>query len=157
MDEITVRDAVAADVPFLRDALAKLNDEMEALSGAVGFRSEGFPGLNIDGCLQRDRFLVAAEGEEPRGFLSIYLQYPSPESALVRPRQMAMINTAYVLPTCRRQGIASLLLATAEAKCRAWGVTGISLGFIEGNVAAEAAYRKAGYVMTRRSMLRSLD
>jgi GNAT superfamily N-acetyltransferase len=68
-----------------------------------------------------------------------------------------MINTAYVLPTYRRQGLASLLLASAEAKCRAWGATGIHLGFIEGNVAAEAAYRKSGYVTTRRSMLRSLD
>ncbi len=157
MDEIVVRDAVAADVPFLRDALARLNDEMQTLSGAAGFCAEGFPALNIDGCLQRDRFLIAAAGEEPRGFLSIYLQHPSPESALVRPRQLAMINTAYVVPDYRRQGIASLLLESAETKCRAWGVTGISLGFVEGNEAAEAAYRKAGYVTTRRSMLRSLN
>ncbi|WP_287338887.1 GNAT family N-acetyltransferase [Mesorhizobium sp.] len=157
MMEIRVRDALPADVPFLRDALAKLNDEMETLSGAAGFRAEGFPGLNIEGCLQRDSFLIAVADEEPRGFLSIYLPYPSPDRALVRPRQVAMINTAYVLPTYRRQGIASLLLASTESKCRAWGATGIHLGFIEGNVAAEAAYRKAGYVTTRRSMLRSLD
>jgi GNAT superfamily N-acetyltransferase len=64
---------------------------------------------------------------------------------------MAMINTAYVLPTYRRQGIASLLLASTEAKCRAWGATGIHLGFIEGDVAAEAAYRKAGYVTRKVS------
>lgn len=120
-DDIAVRDATAADVPFLRNALAKLNDEMEALSGAAGFRAEGMPGLNIDGCLQRGRFLIAA-GEEPRGFLLIYLQHPSPESALVRPRQMAMINTAYVLQAYRRQGVASLLLASAEARCRVHGV-----------------------------------
>ncbi|WP_292593084.1 GNAT family N-acetyltransferase [Mesorhizobium sp.] len=157
MVEITVRDALPADVPFLRDALAKLNDEMETLSGAAGFRAEGFPGLNIEGCLQRDSFLIAVADEEPRGFLSIYFPYPSPDRALVRPRQMAMINTAYVLPPYRRQGIASLLLESTEAKCRTWGATGIHLGFIEGNVAAEAAYRKAGYVTTRRSMLRSLD
>jgi hypothetical protein len=106
---------------------------METLSTAAGFRAEGFPGLNIEGCLQRDSFLIAVADEEPRGFLSIYLPYPSPDRALVRPRQVAMINTAYVLPTYRRQG------------------------FIEGNVAAEAAYRKSGYVTTRRSMLRSLD
>ena len=46
MVEITVRDASPADVPFLRDALAKLNDEMETLCGATGFGAEGFPGLN---------------------------------------------------------------------------------------------------------------
>jgi hypothetical protein len=111
MVETTIRDALPADVPFLRDALAKLNDEMEALSGAAGFRAEGFPGLNIEGCLHRDSFLIAVAGEEPRGFLSIYLPYPSPDRALVRPRQLAMINTAYVVPMHRRQGIASLLLA----------------------------------------------
>jgi len=85
MHEIVVRDAVAADVPFLRAALAKLNDEMQTLSSSAGFRAEGFPGLNIDGCLQRDRFLVVAAGEEPRGLLSIYLQHPSPESARSGP------------------------------------------------------------------------
>lgn len=157
MAETTVRDAVPADVPFLREALGKLNDEMEQLSDAGGFRAEGLPGLNIEGCLQRDSFLIAVAGAEPRGFLSIYVPYPAPERALVRPRQLAMINTAYVVPMYRRQGIASLLLTSAEAKCRAWGTTGIHLGFIEGNVAAEAAYTKAGYVTTRRSMLRSLN
>jgi ribosomal protein S18 acetylase RimI-like enzyme len=120
MVEITVRDALPADVPFLRDALAKLNDEMETLSGVAGFRAEGFSGLNIEGCLQRDSFLIAVAGEDLRGFLSIYLPYPAPERALVRPRQLAMINTAYVVPMHRRQGIASLLLASAEAKCRVW-------------------------------------
>ncbi len=75
------------------------NDEMETLSGAAGFRVDGFPGLNIEGCLQRDNFLIAVAGEEPRGFLSIYLPYPSPDRSLVRPRQVAMINTAYVVPT----------------------------------------------------------
>jgi len=59
MMEIAVRDALPADVPFLRDALAKLNDEMETLSGAAGFRAEGFPGQNIEGCLQRNSFLIA--------------------------------------------------------------------------------------------------
>lgn len=68
MHEIVVRDAVAADVPFLRAALAKLNDEMQTLSSSAGFRAEGFPGLNIDGCLQRDRFLVVAAGESRVAF-----------------------------------------------------------------------------------------
>jgi GNAT superfamily N-acetyltransferase len=157
MVEITVRDALPADVPFLRDALAKLNDEMETLSGAAGFRAEGFPGLNIEGCLQRDSFLIVVADEEPRGSCRSIFRIRHRTGHLVRPRQMATINTAYVLPTYRRQGIASLLLASTEAKCRAWRATGIHLGFIEGNVAAEAAYRKAGYVTTRRSMLRSLD
>lgn len=45
MLEITVRDALPADVPFLRDPLTKLNDEMETLSGAAGFRAGlGNPG-----------------------------------------------------------------------------------------------------------------
>lgn len=37
-----------------------------------------------------------------------------------------------------------MLLDVAEAGCREWSATGIGLGFIEGNHAAEAAYRKAG-------------
>jgi hypothetical protein len=35
----------------------KLNDEIETLSGVVGFRAGlGHPGLNVEGCLQRDNF-----------------------------------------------------------------------------------------------------
>jgi GNAT superfamily N-acetyltransferase len=157
MAQVNVRDAVRNDVEFLREGLGRLNDEMRELAGATGVRGEGFHDLNIEGCLQRDVFLVAVDGTEPRGFLSIYFPYPPPETALVPPRQQAMINTAFVLPEYRRQGIAGLLLGSAETKYRAWGATGIYLGFIEGNVAAETTYRKAGYAVTRRMMLRLLD
>lgn len=155
MVEVSVREAVRDDVDFLREGLRSLNEEMRELEATVGI--QGSNGLDIEGCLRRDAFLIAAQGKERRGFLSIHFPYPPPEKALVPPRHHAMINTVFVLPAFRRQGIASRLLGNAEAKCRAWSATGIYLGFIEGNDAAEAAYKKAGYVATRRVMLRSLD
>ena len=155
--DVTVRDAVAADLGFLRDALSRLNEEMRELACATGVRREDFQGLNIDGCLQRETFLIAVQGEEPRGFLSIYFPCPPSGRPLVPPQQQATISTACVVPESRRQGIVSILLAAAEARCRAWGATGIGLGFIEGNHAAEAAYRKTGFVATRRAMWRRFD
>ena len=154
--EVKIRDAIPADLDFLRDGLRKLDEEMRELGRATGIYRQGLQGLDVEGCLQREAFLVAANDHERRGFLSIY--YPNPTTGALAPsRQPASINTVYVLPEFRRQGVASMLLEAAEAKCRAWGATGIGLGFIEGNHAAEAAYRKAGYVTTRRAMWRSLD
>jgi len=155
--EIIFRQAVPADVDFLREALGKLDREMRELTKASAIHLEGPTGLNIESHLQRDVFLIAVRGEESCGFQSIWFPYPSPEKALVPPRQQATINTLYVLPKFRRQGIASMLLGAAEAKCRAPGATGIGLGFIEGNHAAEAAYKKAGYAPTRHAMWLSLD
>ena len=42
MVEITVRVAVPADVSFLRDALAKLNDEMENFAAPSAFARKDF-------------------------------------------------------------------------------------------------------------------
>lgn len=156
--EIGIREARPADVNFLRQTLRNLDDEMRELAKVSGFHREGhLPGLNIESHLQRELFFVAAYGDEPCGFISIWFSHPAPEKALVPPQQQAAINTLYVLPKFRKQGIASKLLAAAEAKCRRWGAPGISLGFIDGNLPAEAAYRKAGYVTTRHAMWLSLD
>lgn len=154
--KLSIREARPADVDFLRQRLRSLDDEMREQAKVSGFHREGLPGLNIESLLQRELFFVAAYGDELCGFLSIWFSHPAPEKALVRPQQQASINTLYVLPKFRRQGIASKLLAAAKAKCRKWGAPGISLGFIEGNLPAEAAYKKAGYVTTRHSMWLSL-
>lgn len=155
--KLNIREARPADVDFLRQTLRNLDEEMRELAKMPGFRREGLPGLDIESHLQRELFFVAAYGDEPCGFLSIWFSHPAPEKALVRPQQQASINALYVLPKFRRQGIASKLLAAAKAKCRRWGAPGISLGFIEGNLPAEAAYKKAGYVTTRHAMWLSLD
>lgn len=142
MMEITVRDALPADVPFLRDALAKLNDEMETLSGAAGFRAERFPGLNIEWRLQRDSFLIAVAGEEPRGFLSIYLPYPVTGqiigSAPTDGNDQHSLCLAYVSETGHR--VPAARVDRGQMPCMR--ATGIHLGFIEGNVAAEAALQE---------------
>lgn len=75
---------------------------------------------------------------------------------MVPPLQKAVINTLYVEPLARRQGIATLLLAEAERRCKTLNIMGIALGLFDANHAAAAVYGKAGYVTTRRSMWRSL-
>jgi GNAT superfamily N-acetyltransferase len=155
--EISIKEADPADVDFLRESLRKLDDEMRELGEAGSFHRENLPGLNIEASLQRELFLLAVHGDEPCGFLSVWFFRPVPEKALVPSPQQVTISTLYVLPQFRRKGIASKLLGAAEAQARRWGAPGIGLGFIEGNHAAEAAYKKAGYVTTRHAMWRSLD
>ncbi|WP_152979815.1 GNAT family N-acetyltransferase [Mesorhizobium sp. 1M-11] len=156
LTEIGVRDAVPSDLDFLRESLSTLNDEMTTLIRSNGRYREGSPGLNIEACLQSEAFLIAAKGDERRGFLSIY--HPgSTKGALLPLRQQATIDTLFVLPQFRRKGLASMLLEAAETKCRGWGAAGIGLSFLEGNHAAAAAYQKAGYMTIRHAMWRSLD
>ena len=155
--ETSIREAHPADVDFLREALRKLDDEMRELGEASNFHRENLPGLNIEASLQRELFFLAVHGDEPCGFLSMWFFPPVPEKALVPSQQQVTISTLYVLPQFRRQGIASRLMGAAEAQARRWGAPGISLGFIEGNHAAEATYKKAGYMTTRHAMWRSLD
>ncbi|GLQ57181.1 GNAT family N-acetyltransferase [Devosia nitrariae] len=154
---MSIREALPADVDFLRQGLRSLDDEMRELATASGFHREGMPGPNIEALLQRELFFIALYGDEPCGFLSIWFSHPAPERALVPPPQQATINTMYVLPAFRRRGIASRLLGAAETRCRSLGAPGISLGFIDGNQPAEAAYKKAGFVTIRHAMWLSLD
>jgi GNAT superfamily N-acetyltransferase len=153
----TIEEAVPADIDFLRAAFTELVEEMRELAKAAGCPREGSYGPNLDLLLQRDTFLVAAHRDEPCGFLSVWFPCPPAGRALVPVRQPALIDTVYVRPAFRRQGIGSKLLDAVESRCRSWGALGIVLGFIEGNHAAEAAYTKAGYVLAKREMWRSLD
>ena len=60
----------------------------------------------------------------------------------------ARLRRFRVRPQWRRRGLATLLLKTAEDFCRQHGYRRITLGTTEQQQAAQALYRKRGYVST---------
>lgn len=68
----------------------------------------------------------------------------------------AELRRVYVAPAARGQGIGRLMLADAEARCRAWGFDRIVLSTSELHVAARRLYRSTGFE-ERRSEVVVLD
>jgi len=58
----------------------------------------------------------------------------------------AEVLTLAVMPSARRQGLATALLDTAIAQVRARGATSLFLEVATGNAAARALYGRAGFV-----------
>jgi GNAT superfamily N-acetyltransferase len=154
---LTIKEAVPEDVDFLRSGLAELDREMIELAKASGTAAgEAGIGPRIEHMLRSEVFLIAVRDQQRCGFLSVGFPFPRPDKALIPPQHPVVISTLFVLPEHRRLGIASNLLTMAESKCREWGATNIVLSYLEGNDAAETAYKKAGYIPSRRSMIRPL-
>jgi GNAT superfamily N-acetyltransferase len=84
-------------------------------------------------------FWVAIEGGRVAGIFG--LERASPEAMELR--------RMYVTPALRRQGIAGLMLAAAEAECRRRGFRRLELSTSELQPAALALYRNSGYVLVR--------
>lgn len=85
---------------------------------------------------------------EENGKLVGYLLYNNrSHSPVTRKYNYATIEDIYVLPECRRRGIASKLLETCLRQLRETGVTHIRLQVLDQNDAAKSLYMKFGFVV----------
>lgn len=62
----------------------------------------------------------------------------------------AWIGGVGVVPSHRRRGVGSRLMAAAEELCRSRGVSDLCLEVIEGNSRAQKLYDRLGYAVTRK-------
>jgi putative acetyltransferase len=62
---------------------------------------------------------------------------------------VAELRRMYVASSCRRRGLARIMLARAEQICREAGTQILTLSTSELQPAALAFYRKAGYALVR--------
>ncbi|MFM8843017.1 MAG: ribosomal protein S18-alanine N-acetyltransferase [Actinomycetota bacterium] len=129
---ITYREMIALDIPIL-----------------VGLEKMIFPESPWSAALCRDvfcgvprsrKYIVAFYGTEVIGYAGIALA-----------GDVADIHTLTVIPTHRKQGIASKMLAELEAWGREKKVSAFMLEMREGNIEAQPLYEKHGYsVVSRR-------
>jgi ribosomal-protein-alanine N-acetyltransferase len=129
---ITYRDMITLDIPVLV-GLEKLIFP-ESPWSAAQFREE------LSGVPRTRKYIVALDGTELVGYAGIALA-----------GDVADIHTLTVIPSHRKQGIASHMLNELEG----WGleknVTAFMLEMREGNEQAQPLYEKHGYsVISRR-------
>ena len=94
---------------------------------------------------------LITDGAEPVGYLVLTFDY-----SLEYGGRDAFIDELFVREGHRRRGIGTQALQMAEEACRERGLCALHLEVERSNVAAQAAYRRAGfvdhdrYLMTRR-------
>lgn len=99
----------------------------------------------LDTCQKQSGQLFVAEIEgQIAGFVCAWLE-PEPEGYLTSLANYAYISDLVVLPTYRRQGLGSALLAQAEAFAKEQGAPALRINVLARNVGAWALYSKAGF------------
>ena len=91
---------------------------------------------------QQEVVVVAQEDEQLVGFACVQLK-----RSFCYEAAMPEVTEVYVEPAYRNRGMATRMLAFAEETCRNYGpLQKFELLTGQGNLAAQAAYRKSGYV-----------
>lgn len=99
----------------------------------------------LDTCRKQSGQLFVAEVEgQLAGFVCVWLER-EPESYLTSLANYAYISDLVVLPTYRRRGLGSALLAQAEAFVKAQGARALRINVLARNKGAWALYSKAGF------------
>lgn len=129
---ITYREMIALDIPVL----AGLEKEIypESPWSAAQFREE------LSGVPKTRKYLVALENQEIVGYGGVAIA-----------GDVADIHTLTVIPSYRRKGIATQILAELEGWALSKGFKDFMLEMREGNLEAQPLYEKYGYqVISRR-------
>jgi GNAT superfamily N-acetyltransferase len=113
---------------------------VELQPSQVGYVDRFLPLSRLDQQVQEgSTYLIAWDGDRPVGHAHIAWV----ETHLGVPE----IQDVFVLPECRRRGIAALLTHAAEREAAARGWESISLSVSQdGNIPARNLYAKLGYV-----------
>ncbi len=129
---ITYREMIALDIPVL----AGLEKEIypESPWSAAQFREE------LSGVPKTRKYLVALDKQEIVGYGGVAIA-----------GDVADIHTLTVIPSYRRKGIATQILAELEGWALSKGFKDFMLEMREGNLEAQPLYEKYGYqVISRR-------
>ena len=128
---ISYRDMIALDVP----ALIGIEKSVfpESPWSAAQFREE------LSGVPKTRKYIVATQNNEIVGYAGIALA-----------GNVADIHTLTVIPSHRKQGIATSMLDQLEEWGRARNVDAFMLEMREGNAEAQPLYEKRGYSIVSR-------
>lgn len=136
MKTILVRQAVATDL----DTLAAVFDQYRQFYGQASdvAAARAFLARRFDH--GESAVFLAWDGRETVGFAQLYPTYSSVSLARV-----FVLNDLFVTPAARGRGVASQLLAAAQAHAWRFGAARVSLNVLRGNVAAQKLYTARGW------------
>ena len=131
-----VRQAALADLDLvapLFDAYRQFYGRASDLAAATAFLRDRFGhGQSV--------IFLALDGAEPVGFTQLYPSFSSVSLARV-----FILNDLFVVPSHRRGGVGTALLAAATDHARALGAVRVSLNTDVANAAAQATYEARGW------------
>lgn len=99
---------------------------------------------------------VAENGQGLLGCLCLETRKSAPIALLV-PRKFAVIDSLYVLPSARHNGIAKSLVAMADDWARLNGCSSLELNVYAFNQGALEFYRAVGFTDLSRKLTRSVE
>lgn len=151
---LTIRDAHVTDWRFIEELGKRtLMDSVSALRrpsrAAV---EENFATLLRVVRGRPHRALVAEEQGHPLGFMLMLDSLPDE----VTGEDQGFVAYMAVEPEAQGRGIGSALLARAEDEARRLGLPYMALMVTEENASARALYERAGYVVERRLLCKTL-
>ena len=100
-----------------------------------------------------DRVLLARPEDSIVGFASVTLEHGVFEMDCPR----GIVENLYVVPSARRQGVGTALLAAAEARLRELGADVVAVETLAANEAGRAFYRAQGYRPHRVTLERRVE
>lgn len=142
---------VAWSDAFLADLVAATADPWFA--GATLVAGSGEP-LLVEALACGMLQIAELEGR-PAGYVLVRLERPFIVESPIR--EIGHISQVYVVPTERRRGIATALVAAAEAMFRERGISWAQLSYQPSNRAAEASWTALGFAPFRVYARKRLD
>jgi ribosomal protein S18 acetylase RimI-like enzyme len=133
---ITLRRAVAADVPVIHAMLRELAAADGVTPGAMAadLQRHGF------GARPLFQVILAEAADEALGMVLFY-----PDFSTLRGRPGVMVQDLFIAGTARRRGLGRRLLAAALAAGADWEAAYLTLMVERGNVEAQGFYRQIGF------------
>ena len=148
-DQIHLRPARAADRPELVCFMASLNETESAYQAdrALGEAAADSHLAYLEGLVEtQEGFItVAVGGDRLVGFLVAMVEAEDGTYIVPEARCFGYVSDLFVAPAARGKGIARALMADAEARFRAQGLTNARVCALVDNKAAVAAYEALGY------------
>jgi ribosomal protein S18 acetylase RimI-like enzyme len=154
---ITIRRADSKDYEIYDRMFACLNDLhaaehpgiFQSISGHI-HTPEFFGELLAD---PNSALFIAEWDGQPAGFLLMKLR-TSPDYPIMTPRLYAVVDSVYVHPQFRMQGLGEMLMLTGEEWALENGADSLELNVYDFNTAARGLYEKLGYQTLSRKMLK---
>lgn len=149
MSDIVIRQATAADRPWLLSAMAAINDHERTL------HDSRLPGADCaEAYLDQVETVIAAQGgamliaiadSAPVGCIAFHVGRHRNAAETPDSNVHGYASDLYVAETVRGQGIAGRLLAEAERSFREAGLARMRIGSLAANAAAVHAYGKFSF------------